>query len=557
MEEAMLQSPQMMLNVSKIEQHIQHYVDSDYILGLAVAIVQPDEIIYTHGFGRTGVEDQSITVTPDTLFAYGSISKNICAALVMRLVEQGKLDLDKPALKLLPGFSFSDAELGQKITLRHLLSHTTGLPAAGKDWGPRDRDALKRFVREEIPHYSFLLEPGRVHLYSSTVMCMAGYLAEAATGKYYDDLAQELVFDPLEMDRSTFDHAVAMTYPTALPHELDTTGQPRTIHRMTANASGHPSSFCFGSTLNLANLAMMYLNQGQFKGHTFLAPTSLEQMFTPYGRRYIEGASHPFAHISADYGLCFELGSYKGVHVVRHGGTTLSYNCRFDLFPDEGIGLVLQTNFSDEEKLSELIVYLYDQILGLPSRGIVSVPPPQPIDLNSVEQAKYVGTYVNIEFGILAKVSQEQNQLKLEYHDELVPLIAFDQDRYYCQLGSGLRIPVTFLPETSGAVQHVMVRGRPYHRLKLEPTFEPKPELWERYAGLYQDPNNRDEEAVFRVYLNQERELMLSRHGLEVSCQPLNNSCFISQHGFIEFETHDGAPPTLVWGKATRYQSVK
>ena len=65
------------LNISKIEQQIQPYVDSDNILGLAVAIVQPDEIIYTHGFGRTSVEDQAITVTPNTLFAYGSISTNL------------------------------------------------------------------------------------------------------------------------------------------------------------------------------------------------------------------------------------------------------------------------------------------------------------------------------------------------------------------------------------------------------------------------------------------------------------------------------------------------
>jgi CubicO group peptidase (beta-lactamase class C family) len=546
-----------MLNVSKIEQQIQHYVDSDYILGLAVAIVQGDKITYAHGFGMTSVEDEPTRVTPNTLFAYGSISKNICAALVMRLVEQGKLDLDEPVLNLLPGFSFSDAELGKKITLRHLLSNTTGLPSSGKDWGPRDRDALKQFIWEEIPRYSFLLEPGRVHLYSSTVMCMAGYLAEVATGKYYDDLVQELVFDPLKMDRSTFDHAVAMTYPTALPHELDPAGKLRTIHRMTANASGHPSSFCFGSTLNLANLAMMYLNRGQFKGHIFLSPPSLEQMFTPYGRRYIEGASHPFAHISANYGLGFELGTYKGVRIVRHGGMSLSYNCFFDLFPDEEIGLVLQTNFSDEEKLPELIVYLYDQLLGLPSKGIVSVPAPQPIEIEGAEQTNYVGTYLNIEFGILAKVSKEQDELKLEYNDEIVPLIAFDKDRYYCQLGSGLRIPVTFLPERSGAVQNVTVGGRPYHRLKLDPTFEPKPELWERYSGLYQDLNNRDEEAVFRVHLNQERKLMLSRYGVEVSCQPLTNSCFISDHGFIEFETHEGALPTLLWGKATRYQSIK
>lgn len=546
-----------MLTISKIEQQIQRYVDSGDVLGLAVAIVQPDEIIYASGFGRTSVEGQPTSVTPNTLFAYGSISKNICAALMMRLVEQGKLDLDEPVLKLLPGFSFSDDALGKRVTLRHLLSHTTGLPMAGKYWGPRDRDALKRFVWEEIPRYSFLLEPGRVHLYSNTVFCMAGYLAEVVTGKYYDDLVHELVFDPLEMDRSTFDLAVAMTYPTALPHKLDATGKLHTVHKLTANASGHPSSFCYGSTLNLANLAMMYLNHGQFQEYDFLPTASVEQMYKPYGRRYIEGASHPFAHISADYGLGFMLGTYKGARVARHGGMNLSYNCFFDLFPDEGIGLVLQTNFSNEDRLLELIVYLYDQVLGLPSRGTVSVSPPQSVNVDRVKQTKYLGTYLNVELGRLTTVSADQDGLSLELNDEFVQLTAFGEGRYYCQLGSGLRIPVTFLPEVSGEVQHVMVGGRPYQRLELDPAFEPNPELWKAYSGTYKDPNNRDTKAGFRVRLNREGKLMLERNGVEVNCRPLNQNSFVSEFGFVEFVTIDGATPALFWGKATLYSLVE
>ena len=96
------------------------------------------------------------------------------------------------------------------MTLRRILSHTTGLPPAGKNFGPRDPDALRRFVWEEIAHYAFVAQPGRVHLYSNTVFVFAGYLAEVVTGKYYDALMQELIFAPLEMQRSTFDRTVAM-----------------------------------------------------------------------------------------------------------------------------------------------------------------------------------------------------------------------------------------------------------------------------------------------------------------------------------------------------------
>jgi len=137
----------------------------------------------------------------------------------MRLVQQGKLDLDTPVVDYLPGFAFSDPALGRRVTLRRVLSHTTGLPPAGKDFGPRDPDALKRFVREEIAGYAFVAEPGAVHLYSNTAFVLAGYLAEVVTGKYYERLMHELVFSPLRMERATFDRTVAMTYPLALAHE--------------------------------------------------------------------------------------------------------------------------------------------------------------------------------------------------------------------------------------------------------------------------------------------------------------------------------------------------
>ena len=198
-----------MLNIYRLEQRIQEDVEARRLVGLALAIVQDAEVTYARGFGVTSVEDAGLPVTPHTLFCIGSISKTLTATLVMRLVEHGKLDLDAPVVTYVPGFTFSDPELGKAITLRHVLSHTTGLPSAGKDFGPRDPDALRRFVWDEIPRYGFVAEPGKVHLYSNTVIVLAGYLAEVVAGKYYDQLVHELIFEPLQMRRSTFDRTVA------------------------------------------------------------------------------------------------------------------------------------------------------------------------------------------------------------------------------------------------------------------------------------------------------------------------------------------------------------
>ncbi|HEY0606792.1 MAG TPA: serine hydrolase domain-containing protein, partial [Herpetosiphonaceae bacterium] len=157
-----------MLNIYRIERRIQQAIQERRYVGLALALVHGAEMTYARGFGTTSVEDGGIAVTPDTLFCIGSISKSLTATLVMRLVEQGRLDLDQPVIHYLPGFAFSDRLLGARITLRHVLSHSTGLPAAGKDFGPRDPDALRRFVWEDLPRYQFIAEPGKVHLYNNT-----------------------------------------------------------------------------------------------------------------------------------------------------------------------------------------------------------------------------------------------------------------------------------------------------------------------------------------------------------------------------------------------------
>ena len=97
---------------------VQPYIENGSILGAAAAILQEGEVVYLGGFGRTSVEENGVRVTPETLFAYGSIGKTLCATLIMRLAEQGRVDLDRPVIQYLPGLQFSDRVYGQKVTLR-------------------------------------------------------------------------------------------------------------------------------------------------------------------------------------------------------------------------------------------------------------------------------------------------------------------------------------------------------------------------------------------------------------------------------------------------------
>ncbi len=522
-----------MLNTYRLEQSIHRRIAAQEIVGLALALVQGTEVTYARGFGTTSVEDGGLAVTPHTLFCVGSITKSLTGTLVMRLVEQGKLDLDTPVVDYLPGFAFSDASLGRRVTLRHVLSHSTGLPNAGKDFGPRDPDALRQFVWDEIPRYGFVAEPGAVHLYSNTIFVLAGYLAEVVTGRYYEQLMRELVFAPLGMERATFDRTVAMTYPVALAHERGADGALRVKHRFTDNVSGNPAGFGLASTLDLANFALAHLNAGRFDDWPFLAPESIAQMHAPQVETYLRGGD-------AGYGLAFYVGAHKGAHQVSHGGMLESYWCNLSVFPDAGVGVVLQCNCGDERVLMGVLNDVFDGLLG--RRG-TEAPQAPAVDDRS-RWPLLLGTYLSMGAG-LATVEEVDNRLVLNQSGTARPLTAVGNDRYL--MG---KAPVAFLPSGSGPSEYLVVGGEPYRRTSIDPAFAPDPARWLAYEGVYEEiPDNP---YPVRVRVAGER-LLVHQDGEEAVCTPLSDTRFVGERGVIDFELPDGGgTPVLVVGQASR-----
>jgi CubicO group peptidase (beta-lactamase class C family) len=539
---------------------IQQYMDNQAALGAAIAILQGGDIVYTGGFGITSVEDGGVKVTPQTLFAYGSITKNICSVLIMRLVEKERLHLDTPIVHYLPDFQFrQNEEYSRKVTLRHLLSHTSGLPMAGKYWGPRDPDSLRRSVYEQVAHYTFLAEPGAVHLYSNMVFCVAGHVAEAVTGRFYDDLVQEYVLEPLQMTRTTFDLSVAMTYPIALPHESGPDGQPRLVHRLPYNASGHPSSFALGPASDLGNLARMYLNQGRVDEQQFLTAAAVAEMQRLHASLHIASAAHPLAHPNGGFGLGFNVGHYKGRRVVRHGGMNPGYNCFFDLFPDDRAGVVLLTTYlpGHEQQLMELVATLYDYTLALPREGIVFLDKPAAISLDTDQLPRYGGTYLNIDRANLVTFVVAGDKLILERGEDTLPLVAIGNNEFYAEVSERYRLSVAFSFNSDGMVIHVMVGGQPYHPIKLDLAFEPDLRLWQSFVGVYKDPSNMDKADILMVRL-ENGVLYIAEGDHEVPGKAIDNNCFLSDLGLIEFEESESdTVKVLVRGKATQYYPLK
>ncbi|HEY7092156.1 MAG TPA: serine hydrolase domain-containing protein, partial [Ktedonobacterales bacterium] len=225
------------LDTQHLETRVQQWIDEKQIPGLALALVSEQETVYARGFGATSVEDDSTAVTPQTVFLIASVTKMLVGTALLRLVESGQLALDATVTQYLPDFHFSGAGEEKRITIRHLLSHTSGLCTFRGDFSSHEPDGLERFVREALPSYPLLLPPGVAWLYSNAGFALLAYIAEIVTGTAFRDLMTELVFEPLGMRRTTFDPLVAMTYPMAQSHVADSDGRLHVEHRFIQNTA--------------------------------------------------------------------------------------------------------------------------------------------------------------------------------------------------------------------------------------------------------------------------------------------------------------------------------
>jgi CubicO group peptidase (beta-lactamase class C family) len=555
-----------MIDHLQIEESIQGYIGADSILGMAIALVRGEEVVYCNGFGTTSIEDGGSPITPRTIFAIGSTSKTISALMIMRLVEQGILHLDRPVVDYLPGYVFWDnPQWGKRVTLRHLLGHTSGLASGFTAWGPRDLDALQRWVWDEMALFAFLAEPGRTTYYGCGP-CLAAHVAEAVSGKYFPQLVEDQVFAPLGMHRSTYDRRVAMTYPLALPHERGEDGRPVTVHHYPDNPARNPDGLCLSTAGDLANVLTMLLNRGRFRGVQYLTPESVATMQMPHGD-YLARARDDVRWAMLLYeGLGLNIGHYKGVHSVGHWGRLQSMVAMFDLFPEKGLGVVCLTNWCDLAKRIGMIYEVYDRFLGTPSSYHFPQPTALSEDEHTAARRQVEGTYLAPSGGIVT-VSVNDGRLTIAMDNETRVLTAVNAEQYYFEDDQGHRTPVSFLTEASGPAQIVMVDFGLFSRSDTDASTTLDSATLARYEGLY--ANYREGSTIDGFYVrvlddslylfpaeNQGLRVELDRsEGLK--CRALGSARFVCDSGLYDFEVgSDGSVSYVRKDLALRYWRV-
>ncbi len=328
---------------------IDAYVDTQMrelrIPGLALGIVQGDQIVHLKGFGIA--DPSGRPVTPQTPFMIGSVTKSFTALAVMQLVEQGKVDLDAPVQRYLPWFQVADPDASAQITVRHLLNMTSGLSGAtGKQFqASRDMraDALERQTRWLST--AQLTQPvGATFQYSNANLWPLGMLIQTVSGQPYDVYIQQHILAPLEMRQSFTSVADAQAQGMATGYRywfgryLPADPQDSGHHRGMLQEGG-----VISSAEDMAHYLIALLNQGRYNGAAVVSPAGMAEIQRP---------AVPMSE-SADrfYAMGLEVGAINGVPAVSHDGSMFSFHANLVLIPEGRWGIILLENaysFPDE-----------------------------------------------------------------------------------------------------------------------------------------------------------------------------------------------------------------
>ncbi len=311
------------VNFDEIDAFIQAEMERAGIPGLALAVVQGDEVIYMKGYGRA--DETGTAVTPQTPFIIGSIGKTFAALAIQQLASQGEIDLNAPVQQYLPDFTLADAQAAAQITVQQLLDHTSGLP---KTAGEQAYQLDPQYSTAELVQKAADVTPNRPvgvsREYSNLNYLLLGLIVEAVSGQSYTDYVREHIWRPLGMSHSAFSEAEAV----GLADGYRTFYGLRVPAQIPIPTGMIPSGYAISSAEDLSSYLMAYLNEGRYTNKAGMSPTATDPVTT-----------------DNVYDIYWNRlpGSATSVETSQSGGT-MNYNADIHMLPGQEVGVAVLTN---------------------------------------------------------------------------------------------------------------------------------------------------------------------------------------------------------------------
>lgn len=365
----------------KTEEELRALVDESMIRnkipGAIVGIAHGNEDLIAC-FGVTNVENP-LPITPETLFQIGSTTKTITGTAVMRLVDEGKIDLDAPVRTYLSDFKVADDEAAAHVTVRHLLTHTAGWEG---DFfvDPslyRGDDALQQVVAlmADRPQLSPI---GEIWAYNNAAFYVAGRIIEVVTGKVYEAAIKELILDPLKLEHSFFFPEEVMTYRFVSGHQVEN-NEVKVARGWALPRSAHAAGGIVATTADVLHYARFHVGNGTaLDGTRLLSPQSIALMQTPYATA--DNGSH--------IGLTWFIKDIGGLRTVSHGGTTNGQYSEFLMVPEKQFAISVIANGGHRHALGyEVVAWALRHYLGVQEEA------PRPLAAEHEDFVPLIGRY--------------------------------------------------------------------------------------------------------------------------------------------------------------------
>lgn len=431
--------------INELKKQVNEWREELKVPGCVLGISYGDEE-FTFGSGVTSV-DNSLDANDETLFQIGSITKTFTATAMMRLVEDGKLDLNAPIQTYLPDFRVKDEEVSKNVTVKHLITHSAGWTGdVFTDTGTND-DSLAEYV-QQMADLAQLAPPDRVFSYNNSAFCTAGRVIEAVTGEVYETAMKELIFEPLGLNRSFFFPKDIITYRFAVGHRIDEEQGALVQRPWAIPRASNPAG---GISCDIKDL-LAYARFHMGDGNPILKSESLTVMHSPH---------FAINNVTGSMGLAWFAGDVAGTKTLQHGGGTIGQISQLQLIPEHHFAFGMLTN---ADKGGALIrkteKWILKEFLGLEE------PEPEVYDVPLEKLELYIGRYSRELMDIELKHADTQVMLHVTLKGGIpgaeppppippAPLAMCGQDEMLVTDGAFKDARIEFIRDDAGAIEYL------------------------------------------------------------------------------------------------------
>lgn len=490
---------------------VRKEMNKNDVQGLSLALVDDQQVVWVDGFGLADAKAR-ISADADTIYRVGSISKLFTTTAAMQLVEQGKLELDKPLVNYVPDFSLrSRFPEALPVTIRSIMTHHSGIPS---DYGkgmwtknPQPINTLPALLKDEYAAFP----PDTVFAYSNLAMSLLGLAVQNASDQEFAAHMRQAVLAPLGMKHAVFSTAIDSVPPAAKAYQGSEEKTEPPLRDI-------PAGGLNASVRDMSRFIRMILAGGTINGHTIIKPETLREMFR---------SQNDDVALDQDFhvGLGWMLGGLGGINiknvgtVAHHGGATLYHRAQIIVLPQVKLGVIVLSNSSGGQQVVNKIA-TETLKLAVETKTGLKQPESEPVTtgefLTKEELQAYEGSYVTLAG--LGKLTAQSDYLQAELVDKSFRLVPREDKKLQIQYRLLGLIPIDLQEISRLGISRQIVAGHEILKAsdgkqgmligeKVVPS--PISAVWQSRIGHYEIVNKDDDAILFADLSLREKDGLL------------------------------------------------